>query len=200
MKRALGRLHSFDPLDKEAAPVWDTVEDAKAFEKLMDAMKYFLGAMGITTLLLGGIGVMNVMLVAVRERTREIGVRKAVGASSRAILQQFFVETLIIVFLSGGAGNGHCLRALRARQLDPHAAFLRGHAARPGNPGRCRSRCWARWRCSPPSTPPRAPRAWTPSRRCGLRREGEAKAVSSRQLSSQQVKTSKVSKAKADSC
>ncbi len=54
MKRALGRLHNFDPLDKEASPVWDTVEGAKAFEKLMDAMKYFLGAIGITTLLLGG--------------------------------------------------------------------------------------------------------------------------------------------------
>jgi putative ABC transport system permease protein len=106
VKRALGRLHGFDPLDKEAAPIWDTVENAKAFTKLMDAMKYFLGAIGITTLLLGGIGVMNVMLVAVRERTREIGVRKAVGASSHAILQQFFVETLIIVFLSGGAGMG----------------------------------------------------------------------------------------------
>ena len=129
VKRTLGRLHKFDPLDKEASPVWDTVEDAKAFEKLMDAMKYFLGAIGITTLLLGGIGVMNVMLVAVRERTREIGVRKAVGASSRAILQQFFVETLIIVFLSGGTGMGVGLRLMRAGQPDSHAAVFRGHAS-----------------------------------------------------------------------
>ena len=174
VKRALGRLHRFDPLDKEAAPVWDTVENAKAFEKLMDAMKYFLGAMGITTLLLGGIGVMNVMLVAVRERTREIGVRKAVGASSRAILQQFFVETIIIVFLSGGCRNGHCLRALRPCQLDPHATCSSRACFRPGNPGRCRSRCWARWRCFPLSTPPPARRAWTRSRRCGSRQEGDA--------------------------
>jgi putative ABC transport system permease protein len=106
VRRALGRIHNFDPRDKEAAPIWDTVEGAKAFEKLMDAMQYFLGAVGCTTLLLGGIGVMNVMMVAVRERTREIGVRKAVGASKRAILGQFFVETLIIVFLSGGLGMG----------------------------------------------------------------------------------------------
>jgi putative ABC transport system permease protein len=106
VRRALGRIHNFDPLDKEAAPIWDTVEGAKAFEKLMDAMKYFLGAVGCTTLLLGGIGVMNVMMVAVRERTREIGVRKAVGASRRAILGQFFVETLIIVSLSGALGMG----------------------------------------------------------------------------------------------
>src|SRR5712692_8486086 len=61
---------------------------------------------GVTPLFLGGIGVMNVMLVAVRERTREIGVRKAVGATRRAILGQFFIETLIVVFLSGGAGMG----------------------------------------------------------------------------------------------
>ena len=126
VKRALGRMHRFDPLDKEATPVWDTVEGAKAFEKLMDAMKYFLGAMGITTLLLGGIGVMNVMLVAVRERTREIGVRKAVGASSHAILQQFFVETLIIVFLSGGAGMGISYGLCALVNLIPMPMFFAG--------------------------------------------------------------------------
>jgi putative ABC transport system permease protein len=126
VKRALGRLHRFDPLDKEAVPVWDTVENAKAFAKLMDAMKYFLGAMGITTLLLGGIGVMNVMLVAVRERTREIGVRKAVGATSHAILQQFFVETIIIVFLSGGAGLGISYGLCGLVNLIPMPGFFAG--------------------------------------------------------------------------
>lgn len=100
----LGKIHNFDPLDKEAAGIWDTVEDAQEFRRMTDGMKYFLGAVGITTLFLGGIGVMNVMLVAVRERTREIGVRKAVGARAESILHQFFAETLIIVFLSGGAG------------------------------------------------------------------------------------------------
>jgi len=126
VKRTLGRLHSFDPLDKEASPVWDTVEGAKAFTKLMDAMKYFLGAIGITTLLLGGIGVMNVMLVAVRERTREIGVRKAVGASARAILEQFFVETLIIVFLSGGSGMGVAYGLCALVNLVPMPPFFAG--------------------------------------------------------------------------
>ena len=74
---ALARMHRYDPYDKEACPIWDTVQEAQAFRKMTDGMKYFLGAVGIVTLLLGGIGVMNVMLVAVRERTREIGVRKA---------------------------------------------------------------------------------------------------------------------------
>jgi len=100
----LARLHHFDPKDKEAASVWDTVEDAKAFRAMTDGMKYFLGAVGFTTLFLGGLGVMNVMLVAVRERTREIGVRKALGATSATILRQFFVETLIVVFISGVLG------------------------------------------------------------------------------------------------
>jgi len=101
---ALGRLHHFDPKDKEAASIWDTLEEAQAFAKMTDGMKYFLGAVGVTTLFLGGLGVMNVMLVAVRERTREIGVRKALGAPAASILRQFFLETLIVVFLSGGTG------------------------------------------------------------------------------------------------
>jgi putative ABC transport system permease protein len=104
VRRGLARLHNFDPRDEEAAPIWDTIENSQAFEKMTSGMKLFLGAVGIVSLMLGGIGVMNVMLVAVRERTREIGVRKAVGATRGAILRQFFLETIVIVFLSGGAG------------------------------------------------------------------------------------------------
>jgi putative ABC transport system permease protein len=104
VRAALGRMHRFDPNDKEACPIWDTVEEAKAFRQMTDGMKYFLGAVGIVTLFLGGIGVMNVMMVAVRERTREIGVRKAIGAPASTILRQFFIEALIIAFLSGGVG------------------------------------------------------------------------------------------------
>jgi putative ABC transport system permease protein len=103
-RAALGLIHRFDPQDKEAAMVWDTIKDAKANALILDGMAYFMGGVGIITLLLGGLGVMNVMLVAVRERTREIGVRKALGATRRAIVSQFFIETLIIAFLSGGIG------------------------------------------------------------------------------------------------
>lgn len=106
LKAALARLHGFDPADKDAISNWDTLEEAKAFAAMTDGMKYFLGAVGVTTLLLGGLGVMNVMLVAVRERTREIGIRKSLGATSHSILRQFFLETLIVVFLSGGIGLG----------------------------------------------------------------------------------------------
>jgi putative ABC transport system permease protein len=104
VRTVLGRLHNFDPLDKEALPIWDTVQEAKAFRQMTDGMKYFLGAVGIVTLFLGGLGVMNVMMVAVRERTREIGVRKALGAPARDILKQFFIEAVLIALISGGSG------------------------------------------------------------------------------------------------
>lgn len=104
VRHVLGRLHSFDPNDKEACPIWDTIKEAKAFRTMTDGMKYFLGAVGIVTLFLGGLGVMNVMLVAVRERTREIGVRKAMGAPARSILWQFFLEALFVAMISGGLG------------------------------------------------------------------------------------------------
>ncbi len=129
VRRTLGRIHNFDRADKEAAGVWDTVEDAKAFKLIVDGMDYFLGAVGVTTLFLGGIGVMNVMLVAVRERTREIGVRKAVGATRRAILGQFFVETLIVVFLSGGVGMGFAYGLCALVNLIPMPPFFAGMLA-----------------------------------------------------------------------
>jgi putative ABC transport system permease protein len=67
VRAALARMHGYDPTDKEACPIWDTVQEAKAFTTMTDGMKYFLGAVGLVTLFLGGIGVMNVMMVAVRE-------------------------------------------------------------------------------------------------------------------------------------
>ena len=126
IRAALGRLHNFDPHDKEAAPIWDTIEEAQAFKTMTDGMKYFLGAVGITTLFLGGLGVMNVMLVAVRERTREIGVRKAVGAQSRNILMQFFVETMIVVFVSGGLGMAIAFGFCALVNLLPMPQFFAG--------------------------------------------------------------------------
>ncbi len=126
MKKVLARIHHFDPDDKEALSVWDTVEEAQAFQTMTDGMKYFLGAVGLTTLFLGGLGVMNVMLVAVRERTREIGVRKAVGAASREILWQFFVETVLLVVISGGLGLGIAYGLCALVDLLPMPEFFAG--------------------------------------------------------------------------
>jgi putative ABC transport system permease protein len=126
VRAALGRMHNFDPNDKEACPIWDTVQEAKAFRQMTDGMKYFLGAVGLVTLFLGGLGVMNVMMVAVRERTREIGVRKALGAPARTILLQFFYEALLIAFVSGGVGLGVAYGICALVNLLPMPDFFAG--------------------------------------------------------------------------
>jgi putative ABC transport system permease protein len=126
LRTALAHMHKYDPTDKEACPIWDTVEEAKAFKQMTDGMKYFLGAVGIVTLFLGGLGVMNVMMVAVRERTREIGVRKALGAPARTILRQFFIEALVIAFLSGGIGLGFAYGLCSLVNLLPMPDFFAG--------------------------------------------------------------------------
>jgi putative ABC transport system permease protein len=126
IRTVLGRLHNFDPLDKEACPIWDTVQEAKAFRQMTDGMKYFLGAVGVVTLFLGGLGVMNVMMVAVRERTREIGVRKALGAPAHTILKQFFIEALFIAFVSGAIGMGIAYGLCSLVDLLPMPDFFAG--------------------------------------------------------------------------
>lgn len=127
LRRSLAAVHGFDPSDKEAVQIWDTVKESRAFASMANGMKYFLGAMGVVTLLLGGIGTMNVMLVAVQERTREIGIRKAVGATRREILLMFFLETCMIVFGSGAVGFGlaHGLcAAVNSLKMPPYFAGL----------------------------------------------------------------------------
>src|ERR1051325_183203 len=104
LRRTLARLHSFDPRDEEAASIWDTVKNAQANRMIIVGMEIFMGCVGVATLFLGGLSVMNVMLVSVRERTREIGVRMALGATRKSILRQFFLETIFVVSLSGGIG------------------------------------------------------------------------------------------------
>ena len=123
---ALARMHRYDPTDKEACPIWDTVQEAKAFTQMTDGMKYFLGAVGVVTLFLGGIGVMNVMMVAVRERTREIGVRKALGAPAPSILRQFFVEAMVIALMSGAVGLGVAYGICALVNLLPMPDFFAG--------------------------------------------------------------------------
>jgi len=104
VRQILAKRKGFDYLDKDALPVWNTVTDAKLIYKMFASLKVFLGAMAIVTLLLGGVGVMNIMLLAVGERTHEIGVCKAVGATTRRILMQFFAESMALTFIAGLAG------------------------------------------------------------------------------------------------
>jgi putative ABC transport system permease protein len=104
VRRVLGRVHHFDATDKDALFIWDTMEGAKLLENIFAVVTLFFGCVAIVTLCLGGIGVMNIMLVSVTERTREIGMRKAVGATSADILRQFFAESALLTVVSGGLG------------------------------------------------------------------------------------------------
>ncbi|SPE57211.1 ABC efflux pump, inner membrane subunit [Verrucomicrobia bacterium] len=104
VRRLLGRTHGFDPKDEGAIWCWDTVQDAEMVAHIYDSMELFLSFMALITLGLGGVGVMNIMLVAVAERTREIGVKKALGATPNRILFEFFLEAITLSFLSGVAG------------------------------------------------------------------------------------------------
>jgi putative ABC transport system permease protein len=94
----------FDPKTKDVWEEWDTVKNQKTMSKIFTAMDWFLGGVGLVTLALGAIGIINIMLVAVTERTREIGLRKALGATNRNILFQFFLEGAFLTLLSGAFG------------------------------------------------------------------------------------------------
>jgi putative ABC transport system permease protein len=104
VRRSLGRAHHFDEKDKDALFIWDTLEGANLVANIFSVITIFFGCVAIITLCLGGIGVMNIMLVSVTERTREIGVRKAMGATRGDILRQFFAESAILTVVSGVLG------------------------------------------------------------------------------------------------
>ncbi len=104
----VARRHGFDASFDDAFQDWDTIDGAIRLAKIFDAMDWFLGVVGVVTLGLGGIGVINIMLVSVTERTREIGLRKALGATHRNIMTQFFVEGAFLTAFSGGIGLAVC--------------------------------------------------------------------------------------------
>ena len=119
VRAIVARNHGFDPETPDAFDDWDTIESAEMMGKISDAMDTFLGAVGLVTLALGAMGVVNIMLVSVTERTREIGLRKALGATRRSILFQFFLEGLMLTALSGGFGIAAAWGATKLFGLAP---------------------------------------------------------------------------------
>ena len=102
--RVIAGKHRFDPEDTEALGIWDTSDMAEFLDTFMLAFRLFLGIVGSLTLVVGGIGVSNIMNVVVEERTREIGIKMALGARPGGVLGQFLVETLLITAVGGGLG------------------------------------------------------------------------------------------------
>jgi putative ABC transport system permease protein len=102
--RVIAERHGFDPSLKDAFDQFDSIQEERMIGVIFNAMDVFLGGVGIVTLGLGAVGIINIMLVSVTERTREIGVLKAIGASKRSIVAQFFWEGLLLTAISGLIG------------------------------------------------------------------------------------------------
>ncbi len=123
IKVHLSKLIGFSPADPDALGIWDTTEFEKQFTTFFLAFTVFLGIIGSFTLLVGGVGVASIMRVVVDERTREIGVKLAVGARRRTILWQFFSESLAIMLLGGLIGFGLSTAVLQAAKAFPKGGF-----------------------------------------------------------------------------
>ena len=102
--RVIAQRHGFDPSLTDAFDQFDSIEEERMIGAIFNAMDVFLGGVGIVTLGLGAVGIVNIMLVSVTERTREIGLLKAVGATKRSIVAQFFWEGLLLTGISGIIG------------------------------------------------------------------------------------------------
>jgi len=104
VRNILGRKYKFDPTDERALPMWDFVEQEKVTGKVFTGINIFLAVIGSMTLIIAGVGVANIMYVVAKERTREIGIKRAVGARRRHIIFQFIFESLLIAITGGGLG------------------------------------------------------------------------------------------------
>jgi putative ABC transport system permease protein len=102
--QVLGAKAQFDPTDKQALSIWDTIEGQREFGKMMLGMQIFMGILGGLTLLIAGVGVANIMYVVIKERTKEIGIKMALGAKPKTIHNQFLLEALLICFSGGAIG------------------------------------------------------------------------------------------------
>jgi putative ABC transport system permease protein len=115
----LGRRHKFDPDDRRALAIWDFVEDEKMTRAIGLGIQIFLGIIGLFTLLIAGVGVANIMYVVVRERTREIGIKLAIGARRRHIVRQFMFEAVVLAFGGGSIGLLVSIAIVRAVDAIP---------------------------------------------------------------------------------
>jgi putative ABC transport system permease protein len=103
--RVLGRKYRFDPDDERALGIWDTRENQRITGNIALGIQMFLGIIGALTLFVGGMGVANIMYAVVKERTREIGVKMALGAKVRQVMSPFVLEALVMTVIGGTLGT-----------------------------------------------------------------------------------------------
>ncbi len=165
--RVIAQRHGFDPSLLDAFNEWDTITESHMIGVIFSAMDVFLGSVGVVTLALGAVGIINIMLVSVTERTRDIGVMKAVGATRRSISRNSSGRASCSPASAASSASlcpGHSWPCCRLCSLTRFPASIR----RASFPGR------RRWRLErspsaaslPASTPPAKPRALTPSKHC----------------------------------
>lgn len=104
IRRIMGRKYKFDPTDERAIGIWDMIEMEKVSARVFMGINIFLGVIGAMTLIIAGIGVANIMYVVAKERTHEIGIKRAIGAKKRHIIFQFVFESLLLAIIGGGVG------------------------------------------------------------------------------------------------
>lgn len=104
VRRVLGKKYKFDPTDERALPMWDFIEQEKIGRRIFMGINIFLGVIGAMTLIIAGVGVANIMYVVAKERTKEIGIKRAIGARKRHIIFQFIFESLLIASVGGFLG------------------------------------------------------------------------------------------------
>jgi putative ABC transport system permease protein len=124
VREVLGRKYAFDPVDHDAVNIWDTNEMMKLFKYIFIGFNLFLGIVGSFTLVVGGVGVANIMFVVVQERTREIGIRRSLGARRRDILGQVMLEAVLIVGFGAAIGFAISIGITRAVGLLPIEEFV----------------------------------------------------------------------------
>ncbi|MCD8176800.1 MAG: ABC transporter permease [Tannerellaceae bacterium] len=104
LREQMGQRHWFDPADRRALGTWSTLEDFMMINKILWVITVFVGVIGVVTLAAGIVGVSNIMLITVRERTREFGIRKAIGATPISIIKLVVIESIIITMIFGYIG------------------------------------------------------------------------------------------------
>ncbi len=117
IRSTIGRTHSIDPTDEQGIMVFNTEVLFQLLDNMFQGVNFLIWLVGLGTLLAGAIGVSNIMMVTVRERTTEIGIRRAIGATPRMILSQIIAESIVLTLVAGMSGILFAVAILQMLEL-----------------------------------------------------------------------------------